>query len=289
MKAFWRFWGRCPALIRILGYFVGVLLLAAPLAIPIYQFEYAATQGKSVIWAPICLLGVFVLCLPLWARGIHRLSSPWRVLGFVGGWKWWQQWLWAFVVGAVGVAILYLLQLVLGWGTWVSPTDNRFIRHLLEGFLVGLGVGMAEELVFRGWLLFELEQDYSLQVALWVNASLFAIAHYIRPLSVILETWPQFFGLLLLGLTLVWARRIPVGVKRSGASQTSLSWAAGLHGGLVWANYQVDVNDLVLATGKVPDSITGIGGNPLAGVLGLLLLGTIAIATYIASHRTQLD
>jgi hypothetical protein len=66
---------------------------------------------------------------------------------------------------------------------------------------------------------------------------------------------------------------------------TTLGYAAGLHGGLVWAYYQVDVNNLVLATDAVPPWITGIGGNPLAGLLGLGLLGAIAYRTYVASHR----
>lgn len=203
-----------------------------------------------------------------------------------GGLQWWISWSIAFATGAVGVLLLYLLQLFWGWGSWSPSTSQVLLRNGLAGLGVGLGVGIAEELVFRGWLLFELEQDYGAQIALWLNAGFFAIAHYFRPIDAIVETWPQFFGLWLLGLTLVWARRIPQRLHRLAKPQTTLGFAAGLHGGLVWAYYQVDVGDLVVATGKVPAWVIGIGGNPLAGVLGFGLLGVIARLTYMASHRS---
>ncbi|MEL6385309.1 MAG: type II CAAX endopeptidase family protein [Cyanobacteria bacterium J06626_18] len=284
MQTYWRFLQRSSAPVRILGFLLGVLLIAAPLVVPLYRFEYAATDGKSVIGAPVCLFVVFAVSLPFWGRRVHGLKKPWRVLGFQGGLTWWRFWGVTFAAGATGVAALYTLQLIGGWAVWVPPAGDKWVRTLLEGFLVGFGVGIAEELIFRGWLLFELEQDYSSRIALWINALLFAIAHYTRPLSVILETWPQFFGLLLLGLTLVWARRIPVKSEQSATPRTLLGAAVGLHGGLVWAYYQVDVNDLIVATGKVPDWLTGVGGNPLAGVLGLGLLGAIAGVVYRASH-----
>ncbi len=213
---------------------------------------------------------------------IHSQPHPWRPLGMMGGKRWWLGWAIAFALGAGGVTLLYVLQLLLGWGSWVSPSGQEALYNLLAGGVVGVGVGLAEELVFRGWLLFELEQDYTSPLALGMNAILFAIAHYFRPLSAIVATWPQFAGLVLLGVTLVWARRIPL--RDRGQRFSTLGFAAGLHGGLVWAYYQVDVNDLILTNDRIPDWVTGIGGNPLAGLLGLTLLGGIAAIAYWASH-----
>ena len=53
----------------------------------------------------------------------------------------------AFVAGIVGVALLYGLQLLLGWAVWVPP-DSAVGRYVFEGLLVGFGVGLAEELIF---------------------------------------------------------------------------------------------------------------------------------------------
>jgi len=267
---------------------VSVLVAAAPLAIPLYRYEYAATQGETIIWSPVCIVALFIMGWPFWAKGVHRLERPWESVGIARPLRWARRWLIAFGGGAAGVAGLYLIQLALGWGVWGAQVNGSILRHLLEGLLVAIGVGVVEELVFRGWLLLELERDYSRSVALWVNAILFAIAHYLRPIAAILATWPQFFGLLLLGLTLVWARRIPLRNRRSRVTRTTLAYAAGLHGGLVWAYYQVDVNDWVVPSGQVPDWVTGVGGNPLAGLLGLGLLGAIATVVYIASHVPRL-
>jgi membrane protease YdiL (CAAX protease family) len=260
------------------------IAIAAPIFVPLYQLEYAATQGKTVIWAPITLFIVFMLCLPSWLRHVHRCPRPWSQLGLNGGVTGGKAWFIAFAAGWMGVVLLYGLQLLLGWSVWVPPNPADLGRNLLAGLLVGVGVGLAEEIIFRGWLLFELEQDYRPLPALWLNAGLFAIAHYLRPLSEIWATWPQFVGLLILGAALVWARRIPLRGTPSQSTMTTLGPAAGLHGGLVFAYYQVDVNDLVSTTGRVPEWVTGIGGNPLAGLLGLGCLGVIAYTTFTLSR-----
>ena len=265
---------------RAASFLLGTIAIAAPIAIPIYRWEYQQTAGKSIIWAPVALGAVFIAALWSWGRYGHQLSTPWQRLGFGGGILWGRSWLLAFGLGAVAVSTLYGLQLGLGWARLSGSAPSS--RSLVEGLGVALLVGLAEELVFRGWLLFELEQDYAPPVALWLNALLFAIAHYIRPWAVILETWPQFLGLGLLGLTLVWARRSPLSRDRSAT--TALALPAGLHGGLVWAYYQVDVNDLILPHAG-PQWLTGIDGNPLAGLLGMGLMGGIALLFYRWSHQ----
>jgi len=133
-------------------------------------------------------------------------------------------------------------------------------------------VGFAEELVFRGWLLNEFERDYSLSVSLVVNSLLFAILHFIKPLPVIIETWPQFPGLLLLGLILVKAKRL---------CQNRLGISIGFHGGLVWGYYIINVGKLVKYSGSAPAWLTGINGNPLAGILGLGFLSVIVCFLFI--------
>lgn len=284
MLKVWHGIQRSPAWLRVVILLLVTVVVAAPIFFPLYQFEYTATQGKTVIRAPIALFCVFVLLLPLWMRCVHQRSRPWQALGMHCLRAWLRTWLVAFVAGGLAVGLLYGLQLLLGWSTWVGPGTANWPYNLLEGLLVGVGVGLAEELIFRGWMLFEFEQDHPLPIALVVDAGIFAIAHYLRPLSEILATWPQFVGLFLLGCALVWARRIPLSPSGHHKPTTTLGPAAGLHGGLVFTYYQFDVNDLVSTTNRVPDWITGVSGNPLAGLLGLSLLGAIAYITYTLSR-----
>ncbi|MDA0266675.1 MAG: type II CAAX endopeptidase family protein [Cyanobacteria bacterium] len=294
MEPLWNFLRQQAAPIRIALFLVALVVLAAPIALPLYWWEYQQPEGHSVILAPVSLVFVFAALLFVWAQRVHGLKQPWQVLGFWGGLRWWRTWVQGFAIGAAGVALLYGLQLAWGWGD-LTLTTISYGRIILEGLFLALLVGIAEEFIFRGWLLFELDQDYSPALALWINGFLFAIAHYIRPVSAIVETWPQFLGLWLLGLTLVWARRTPVRLeaeieaqrknqRQHQRSRTSLANAAGLHGGLVWAYYQVTVAGLVTPTGAVPPWISGIQGNPLAGVMGAGLLGGIAAIFYYRSH-----
>lgn len=274
---------RSPAPLRILGFLLAVAAIAAPLAIPLYRLEYERTDGRSVIWAPALIYLIFTLGLFWWGRQGHRLASPAATLGFTGGRRWWQAWGMAFMLGSLGVAALYGLQVGCGWAR-LAPWPGDLLTVAIAGAGVAFGVGLAEELLFRGWLLFELERDYGALAALWLNGLLFAVAHFLRPLSVILATWPQFLGLLLLGLTLVWARRSPL---PGTASKTALGFPVGLHGGLIWGYYLVDVGDLIVPTGAVPSWVTGVDGNPLAGCLGIGLLGAIALGFYRLSRSPR--
>jgi len=133
---------------------------------------------------------------------------------------------------------------------------------------MALAVGFAEEMLFRGWLLAELERDYTARAALLMNALFFAVTHFIKPPAVIISTSPQFLGLVALGMALVWARR--------QRPTPSLGYPIGLHAGLIWGYYLVNVGGLSEPTGQVPTWVTGINENPLAGLLGVVLLGAIA-------------
>lgn len=225
MQAFCAALRRFPAPFRVAVFIALFIAAAAPLVLPVYLFEYRATAGRSIIWAPVCLSGIFLPVLWSWMRWVHKLRAPLRTLGVGGRW-WWKLWGVAFLAGTASVAVLCLMQLIFGWSRWGTAEPAKMVQTVLEGFGVALLVGGAEELLFRGWLLYELEQDYSLALALWLNAILFAVAHYLRPIAAIVETWPQFLGLLLLGLTLVWARRIPVLAR---PPKTTLWLAVGLH------------------------------------------------------------
>ena len=46
----------------------------------------------------------------------------------------------------------------------------------------------------------------------------------------------------------------------------------------MWGYYIVNVGNLINYTDKVPNWITGIDGNPIAGILGLSFLAVLALA-----------
>lgn len=211
------------------------------------------------------LFAEFVVLLQLWGKLVYRQPHLLKSYGLVGTPRNGLELLKGLNIGLLLTFALFWLEGQFGWLVWQGSNDLPKI--ILEGFLSALGIGLAEELVFRGWLLDELQRDYRPNVALWVNSLAYAVLHFIKPLPEVIRTFPQFPALLLLGLTLVWAKR---------GSRGRLGLPIGLHAGLVWGYYIINVGGLVQYSSRVPDWITGVDRNPLAGLMGLIFLSAIA-------------
>jgi membrane protease YdiL (CAAX protease family) len=278
---------RWPVILRAVAFILGVVICWLPCAIPFYWLS-AQGQLPGGDLVPTALLYVFFLVLlPRWERHIHRIQHPWQHIGLTGVTSVALPLTQGVCIGLASVGILAGLQIGFGWAK-VSPAEQSWLSLILAGSLTAIAVGWAEELLFRGWLQRELEQGGSEATALVGTSLIFALAHFIKPLDVILATLPQFFGLLLLGLILGWARRTQV-MGRHGELTTSLGLPIGLHSGLVWGYYVLSVGDLLTPTAVVPDWVIGRDGNPLAGMLGVALLAGLALWFRHLAHRKKVS
>ena len=253
-----------PIFVRLGCFVLALLLLWLPLALPIYLF--VSDDNFASILAMALLYVEFIFLLRFWSINVYSQTHALPHYGLEFSRKNLVELIQGLAIGFISILVLFTIQWLLGWLFFV-PAEDSVVGLVLEGLLVSLAVGSAEELVFRGWLLDELQRDYLPHKALWASAIVFAVLHFIRPLEAILNTWTQFLGLVVLGVTLVWA-------KRWGGGR--LGMPIGLHGGLVWGYYIINVGGLVLYSGRVPEWVTGINGNPLAGFMGLLFLSAIA-------------
>jgi len=249
-----------PPPIRLATFVLTLLVLWVPLALPIYL--RVSDPNLVTILTMGLLYGEFIVLVRLWGQKVYRQAKPLRSYGLQGSRRNARELLFGLGLGLLTTLSLFGLEGQLGWLVW-QRLPGFLPRVILEGLASALLIGFAEELLFRGWLLDELQRDYRPRVALGTDATLFALLHYIKPLKEILRTWPGFPGLLLLGLTLVWAKR---------SHRGRLGLPIGLHAGLVWGYYIINVGQLVQYSGQVPDWITGVDRNPLAGVVGLLFL-----------------
>lgn len=243
---------------------MALLLLWLPLAAPIYWLV-SDPNLVNILTLPL-LYGEFLLLVRYWGEYIYSQPRLLQRYGLERSRRNVKELVTGLGVGIFTVLSLFLLEGWLGWLSW--QRSAMFLpRLVLEGLLIALGFGLAEELLFRGWLLDELQRDYRLRVALWVNALVFAVLHFIKPLPEIIRTLPQFPALILLGLILVWAKRY---------RSDRLGLPIGIHAGLIWGYYIINVGQLIIYSGQVPEWVTGIDRNPLAGIMGLLFLGVMA-------------
>lgn len=253
-----------PAPYRLGIFILLLLLLWLPGAIPLYLFFKNDPNLTTIVTMGLLYLE-FVGLLFIWNLKVYNDPYWWRQYGLVFSRKNGVEWLNGLTIGLFFTLSLFILESLLGWVDFTQPSET-IVRIILEGLLSAMGIGLAEELFFRGWLLEELKRNYLPQTVLWTNALIFAGLHFIKPLPEIIRTFPQFPALVLLGLTLVWAKR---------SRHNRLGICIGLHGGLVWGYYILNVGKLIEYTGQVSPWITGIDNNPIAGLMGLIFLGML--------------
>lgn len=250
-----------------LGLFILTLFfLWLPFLIPIYLILNEKDPNLTTILTMGILFIIFIILVKFWSKYVYHNDHIFKSFGLIGNRRNFIYLLKGLSLGFNLTWLLFFLEFIFGWVQFQAP-NMPLIKLILEGFISGIGIAFAEELFFRGWLLSELERDYSPQFSNAINANIFAISHFIKPLTEVIRTIVTFPALILLGFTLVFAKR---------SHHNLLGICIGLHGGLVWGYYVLNVGKMLSYTEKVPDWITGIDQNPIAGIMGLIFLGILS-------------
>ncbi|MBM0743029.1 CPBP family intramembrane metalloprotease [Phormidium sp. CLA17] len=271
MKVFLSQISRYPAPARV-AIFVGVLLLLwAPFAIAGYWL--VADKNLASILSITVLYLEFIGLVRIWGKQIHREPRVFWQYGLEFTPRIGLELITGLGIGFFSLLLLFGVETLFGFVEWQSPTAI-FPKILLEGLLVSVAIAFAEELLFRGWLFDELQRDYTPLGCLWINAIAFAVIHF---------NLLAFPSLLCLGIALVWTKRAsyePSGKDYRGFKRLRgrLGLPMGLHAGLVFGNYLLEVGKLIQYTDRVPVWVTGINRNPLVGLMGFLFLVGLAIA-----------
>ena len=252
--------------------FIGVLsILWLPLASPIYWLLRENSNLASILTMTLLFIELLFLW-QWWGKLVHGNRHIYVRYGLVKTSRNIREFFQGLAIGFWLCLGLFIAEAVFGW-IEVNFPDTSLVKIIVEGLFSAVGIALAEELLFRGWLLDELQRDYGKKVCVWLTAIAYAVAHFLKPLEEIVRTAITFPALALLGIALVLAK------YRHG---NRLGASIGIHAALVWAYYIVDVGQLIKYTGKVPVWVTGIDGNPVAGIMGLMfLLGLVCV------HRTS--
>lgn len=248
-----------------LGLFI---LTLAILWLPFVAIVYLVIGTKDANLTTIVTMGIlfiiFLFLVSTWGKKIYDNSAIFKSYGLVRSRRNFVYWVKGLIIGFAFTWLLFAVEALFGWVSFQTPMTLPSL--ILEGFISSLGISFAEELFFRGWLLDEIERDFSLSQANFISAFVFAILHFIKPLTEIIRTSVTFPALALLGYILVVAKR---------SHQNLLGISIGLHGGLVWGYYLINVGQIVNYNNEVPAWITGIDHNPIAGIMGLIFLSIL--------------
>lgn len=250
-----RWWGTVLYPSALLAVFLGSQLLLGAIGV---------AEGQRAAIAAVPALLTLAISLPVRLRRAWGTSHPWSALGLNASWPALLRSLLRGLIKAL--LLLGLVTAGLALAGQLSWQPRLTPGLLLNGLLLGLGVGFAEELLFRGWLLGELSLLLGAQRGLWLQAALFSLAHTRFNLPPLLLL-TLLGGLLLLGLALGLQRRADGG----------LLWGAiGLHGGLVGGWFLLQ-QGMVTINPTAPAWLLG-PANPIGGVLGWLGLGLLLLA-----------
>ena len=249
------------ALLKVAVFFIAWAALWLPLAIPVATllkwrpFNPLTTEQKLPLLALLYLIAPLIIGGAAWVERVsfsdYGLDWKFNILVSLGL---------GLGLSILSLIIVFTGQWLLGWVKWHLNNWQRLVQVLLPVLLLGLWIGVTEELIFRGFLLNELQQDYSVWVAATISSIIFALLHLIWEQQ---DTLPQLPGLWLMGMVLVLARWVDGG---------SLGLAWGLHAGWIWGLTCLDSAELISYTGKAPTWMTGLGQKPLAGVAGFVCL-----------------
>jgi len=214
----------------------------------------ASSQRATLAAIPAVL--ALLLTLPWRVRGAWGERQAWSVLGVSAPSA--APILRALLRGLLkAIALLALVLGVFQLAGILHWHGSPSLPTLINAVALGLGVGFAEELLFRGWLLGELERQLGRQGGLVAQAVVFSLVHLrfnLPPLGLL----GLLGGLALLGLALGLQRRADHG----------LIWGAvGLHGGLVGLWFLLQRGGVISLASQAPLALTG-PANPIGGLAG---------------------
>ena len=251
-----------PKILSTIFFIPFLYVLGWILAKPLF-FIGIGKENISLI-GTIFTFSLFVISIPKWFEIRWGCNNPWEIVGIKKINKKDNRFFY-FLKGFLYSIILLLLILIPiinnQWGNWLG---NLSSAKLLNSLLLIIGIGFAEELIFRGWLLEELKNQYGLKKGLIFQALVFSFVH----IGFDIPFWQMIsilFGLFLLGIVLSIIR-----IK----DENSLWGCAGLHGGLVGIWFLMN-NGLIEISKDAPIWLVGPGNintNPLGGFYGITLL-----------------
>ena len=219
---------------------------------------------------------LFIFSLPKWFKIRWGLTNTWKLVGLERNRKIVLYFLKGFLLSIILISLILIPIMRTEWGYWIG---NISPNKLINAIFLLIGVGFAEELIFRGWLLEELKNQFGIKKAILTQALIFSIVH----IGFDLPFWEMvsiLTGLFFLGILLSLLRL---------KDNNSLWGCIGLHGGLVGLWF-ITNNGLLAIAKDSPKWLVGpgnINSNPLGGIFGISLM-IIFCCIYLLSIKKKI-
>jgi len=242
---------------------------------PLLLFNFEE-ENLSLIGTIITFF-LFILLLPYWFYIKRNNSSAWILIGIKKD-KFFKN-LINFSQGILFALVLIILIMVpLLQKNYISWVGEFSPIILLNSILLGLGVGFAEEIIFRGWLLEELKFEYGIKISIALQAIVFSFVHNLSN-EIFWNIIGLRLGFILLGIFLSLVKNRDKG---------SLWNCIGIHGGLVGIWFFIN-NGLIEFKEITPSFLAGPFTqnipNPIGSFSAILILLLLCIFYTLKSKK----
>ena len=228
-----------------------------------YLFNRDISLNTLSIIGTIISFILFLLVLPSWGRIRWNTNHFWLSIGlnmknnFRAIKMFFSGFLFSFFLLLIFILFIYL-------SGWIDGFNYIKPDAILNAILLIFGIVLAEEIVFRGWLMEEMILLFGLRRGIIFQSAIFSIAHFRADIG-LLALIPFFTGLFLFGLILTLRRTFDEG---------SLWGCIGLHGGLVGIWHLFD-SGMVIFSIDTPFYLLGPSKNmvnPIGSITGITIL-----------------
>jgi len=234
---------------------------------PLLLFNFEK-ENLSLIGTIITFL-LFIFILPYWFYIKRNKSSAWVLLGITK-----DKFLKNFVNFSKGIlfalVLIILILIPLLQKNYISWIGEFSPIILLNSVVLGLCVGFAEEIIFRGWLLEELKFEYGTKISIALQAIVFSFVHNLSN-DIFWNIIGLRLGFILLGIFLSLVK-----IRDKGSLWTCI----GIHGGLVGIWFFVN-NGLIEFKENTPPFLAGPFTqnipNPIGSFSAILILFLLCI------------
>jgi membrane protease YdiL (CAAX protease family) len=301
LRALWRlliqtalFWGLLMIFNLAVGVVAGTILVSRGAAITDTETFLAALDHPLLrVVSGLISFGIMALTLKVMGKWIDHRTV--RDYGFHFSPRWWADFTFGLVLGAVLMTIVFSVELAAGWITvsgFMQSTraDTSFLGGLLASVVVVICVGFYEEMLSRGYQMRNMAEGLNLRgigprggllLAYLVSSSIFGLLHMGNPSATLTSTINIIIAGLLLGLgfLLTGELAIPIGLH------ITWNFFQGNVFGFPVSGLDFNASFINIRQGG-PELWTGGAFGPEAGLIGLaaILLGMLLTVLWVRAR-----
>ena len=228
-----------------------------------FLFNKDIGSNTLSIIGTIITFTLFLIILPGWSRIRWKTNNIWLSIGLD-----FRNKLRSFKIFFSGFIfsffLLFIFCLFIYLCGWIDSFNYIKFGALLNAILLIISIVLAEEIIFRGWLMEEMVLLFGLKRGIIFQSAIFSLAHFRSDIGLV-ALIPFLAGLFLFGLVLT---------LRRSRDNGSLLGCIGLHGGLVSIWYLFD-SGMIIFSIDTPYYLLGPSRNmvnPIGSVIGIIIL-----------------